>query len=86
MSARAWTEAARFLWQASRGYRLRPWRSPYLLWRVETYSGMAADSIGVGAFWRFLWRERRALAGYLRWTGEMRANMPPTPRRPPAGP
>ena len=85
MSACAWAEAARFLWQASRGHRLRPWRSPYLLWRIETYSGMPADSIGAGAFWRFLWRERRALASYLRWTGEMRAGLRPTPRRPPAG-
>lgn len=86
MSARAWMEAARFLWAAGRGYRLRPWRSPYLLWRIETYSGMPADSIGTRAFFRFLWRERRSLANYLRWTGEMRATMRPTPRQPPAGP
>ncbi len=29
----------RFLWNATRGHRLAPWRSEYLRWRVETYSG-----------------------------------------------
>ena len=27
----------------TRGYRLRPWRSPYLRWRIETYWGLHAD-------------------------------------------
>ena len=35
----------RFLWIASRGYRLRPWDSPYLRWRIETYAGIPAESI-----------------------------------------
>jgi len=35
----------RFLWRASRGYRLRPWNSPYLRWRIETYSGLHAEHI-----------------------------------------
>ena len=82
MTLRAWWEAGRFLWQASRGYRLRPWRSPYLCWRIETYSGIEADAIRPGAFWKFLWRERRRLVGYLRWTGAMRAmlRLPPGAR------
>jgi hypothetical protein len=63
--------ALRFLWMAARGYRLRPWRSPYLRWRIETFSGLPAQNIGFLAFWRFLWTERRRLAGYLRWVGEM---------------
>lgn len=73
MSLRAAVEIARLAWQAARGYRLRPWRSPYLRWRIETYSGQDADSVDAGAFWRFLWRERRQLAAYLRWSGAMRA-------------
>ena len=83
---REWLEAGRFLWQASRGYRLRPWRSPYLRWRVETYSGLEADSIGIRAFWAFAWRERRRLLRYLRWTGTMRTGrgLAPRPPRPPA--
>ena len=65
-------EIFRFVWQAGRGYRLRPWRSPYLRWRIETYSGLAADTITPRIFWRFVWDEHRQLAHYLRWTGEMR--------------
>lgn len=61
----------RFVWTAGRGYRLRPWKSPYLRWRIETYWGWPAASISAGQFWRFLWRERRRLARYLAWVGEM---------------
>ncbi len=60
------------LWTMTRGYRLRPWKSPYLRWRIETYSGMHADRIGFGEFWRFVWRERRDLIRYLRWADRMR--------------
>ena len=63
--------AGRFLWRATRKHRLRPWRSPYLRWRVETFSGLEAERIGMGAFLGFCWRERRALLRFLRWTGSM---------------
>jgi hypothetical protein len=61
----------RFLWIASRGYRLRPWQSPYLRWRIETYSGIPAESITASSFWRFVWLERRSLWQYLRWVKQM---------------
>ena len=48
----------RFLWNATRGHRLTPWRSEYLKWRIETYSGRRADTIGFGFFWLFLWKEK----------------------------
>jgi hypothetical protein len=35
----------RFLWNATRGHRLAPWRSEYLRWRVETYSGKRAETL-----------------------------------------
>jgi hypothetical protein len=63
--------ALRFLWTATAGYRLRPWRSPYLRWRIETYSGMRAEEIGFREFWRFLWRERAGLWRFLAWVAEM---------------
>ena len=63
--------ALRFLWTASRDYRLNPWRSPYLRWRIETFSGIPADSIGFREFWRFTWREKSRLLRFLLWTGEM---------------
>ena len=64
-------QALRFLWRATQGSRLRPWRSPYLRWRIETYSGIPAESIRARDFWRFTWRERRELARFLRWTQAM---------------
>jgi hypothetical protein len=60
----------RFLWNSTRGYRLRPWRSPYLLWRIETYAGIPADSLDRAAFFRFMWKERLSLFQYLRWVRE----------------
>lgn len=63
---------AGFLWDASRGYRRRPWASPYIRWRMETYSGMHADQIDKGAFWTFVRQERRRLLSFLKWAGEMR--------------
>ena len=61
-----------FLWQATRGHRLRPWRSPYLRWRIETYWGIPAARIGFTEFWRFVWTRRRDLLRYLRWAARMR--------------
>ncbi|MCZ2152753.1 MAG: hypothetical protein LC114_02440 [Bryobacterales bacterium] len=61
----------RFLWFASKGYRLRPWASPYLRWRVETYSGIRAESVTFREFWRFLWSQQSNLWRYLRWTSRM---------------
>ena len=63
--------AVRFLWRATRGHRFRPWRSPYLRWRVETFSGLDADRLGAAAFLAFCWRQRGSLWRFLRWTGQM---------------
>ena len=62
---------AKFLAVSTRGYRFRPWASPYLRWRIETYSGLPADSVTAWAFWRFTWRRRRELGRFLLWAGEM---------------
>ena len=61
----------RFLWIATKGHRLRPWNSPYLRWRIETYQGWHADQITPRDFRRFLWENRRDLARFLRWAGRM---------------
>jgi hypothetical protein len=63
--------AVRFLWNATRGHRLRPWRSDYLRWRIETYSGRDAHTIGAREFFRFLWREKRQLLSFLHWAGRL---------------
>jgi hypothetical protein len=64
----------RFLWRATRGYRLTPWRSPYLLWRIETYWGLHAGRIAPGDFFRFSWTHRRELIRFLDWAGRMDAS------------
>jgi hypothetical protein len=69
----------RFLWNATRGHRLAPWRSPYLLWRIETYSGVKVQQIGFIVFWEFVWRERVHLWRFLKWTGEMDRYVHPKP-------
>ncbi len=70
----------RFLWNATRGHRLTPWRSPYLLWRIETYCGLKMQQIGFLEFWEFLWRERGNLWRFLKWTGEMQHFVHPSDR------
>ncbi|HEX4771305.1 MAG TPA: hypothetical protein VH351_10760 [Bryobacteraceae bacterium] len=57
----------RFLWVATRGYRFTPWRSPYLRWRMETYSGIPAESFTAGSFFKLLIRERGPMWRYLLW-------------------
>lgn len=60
-----------FLWRASRGYRLRPWASPYLKWRIETYWGIPAESLTAGRFLGFCWVHRSELLRFLRWAERM---------------
>jgi len=61
----------KFLWRASKGYRLAPWRSPYLLWRIETYWGLHADRISPAEFRAFCWQHRAELWRFLQWAGKM---------------
>lgn len=61
----------RFIRHAMQGHWLRPWKSPYLRWRIETYSGIAAESITARIFWKFVFTEKNRLLHFLRWTAEM---------------
>jgi hypothetical protein len=61
----------KFMWRASRGFRLTAWRSPYIRWRMETYWGIPAEKIGFGDCLAFLWRNRRDMLRYLRWADRM---------------
>lgn len=54
-----------------KGYRLRPWDSPYLRWRVETWSGVPAESLTKESFLEFTWRHRNELWRYLRWAARL---------------
>lgn len=63
--------AFRFLWNATRGTRLAPWRSEYLKWRVETYSGMKAESLGFREIAGFLWQQKWELIRFLGWVDKL---------------
>jgi hypothetical protein len=65
--------ALRYYWTAAKGYRLRPWDSPYIRWRLETFFGPAADGVKGWAFFALLWRERARMRRFLRWAAERRA-------------
>jgi hypothetical protein len=64
--------ALRYYWKLSRGYRLRPWRSPYLRWRMETFFGSEAEPAGPSRFFSLLWRERRRLREFMDWADAYR--------------
>ncbi len=63
--------ALRFIWNATRGHRLAPWRSEYLRWRVETYSGQRAETLTAMGVLGFAWGMRWELLRFLAWTGQM---------------
>jgi len=65
----------RFIWNATRGNRLTPWRSEYLKWRIETYSGKKADSLRAGDVFRFVWVSRWELMDFLAWTGRLQRDV-----------
>ncbi len=70
---RRMTAGLRFWWTATRGHRLRPWRSEYLKWRLETFTGKHAGEVHARDFWRFLVNERKQLFRFLGWRSEMKA-------------
>lgn len=68
------------LWRLSRGHRLRPWRSPYLKWRIETYWGLHADRLSDTDLRMFTWKHRSELFRFLKWAARMErmAGAPPS--------
>lgn len=61
----------RFIWNATRGNRLTPWRSEYLKWRVETYSGKKAETLTTSDIFAFVWASKWELLSFLLWTGRL---------------
>ena len=51
----------------TKGYRFDFWNSPYLRWRVETWSGIDAESLTKKQFLDFMWQHKAELIRYLRW-------------------
>jgi hypothetical protein len=64
--------ALRHYWIIARGYRLRPWASPYLQWRLETFFGQDAAELDAGKFFSLMWRERARMERFLEWVADRR--------------
>lgn len=67
--------ALRFYWMSCKGYRLQPWRSPYIRWRMETFFGPEAAPGDARTFFRLTWRERARLLRFFRWAELRRSEM-----------
>ena len=62
--------ALRYYWITAKGYRFRPWASPYIRWRLETFFGGDMRSLGSAEFFRLIWRERKQLSQFIAWVAE----------------
>ena len=57
----------KFYWLASRGYRLQPWKSPYIQWRFETFLGQEAANLDAHKFLQLSWKYRHNLKSFADW-------------------
>ena len=64
--------ALRYYWITTKGYHLRPWASPYIQWRLETFFGHDAANLTAGKFFSLVWRERASLERFLEWVAQRR--------------
>lgn len=62
--------ALRYYWITTKGFRLRPWRSPYIQWRLETFFGKEAADLDARKFFALMWRERARMERFLGWVDE----------------
>jgi hypothetical protein len=65
--------ALRYYWIIAKGYRLCPWKSPYIQWRLETFFGHEAAGLDARKFFRLMWRERARMERFLGWVAQRRA-------------
>jgi hypothetical protein len=57
---------------AARGYKLNPWDSPYLRWRLETFLGKEAENLSASRFLKILWKYRHQMQNFVDWAAERR--------------
>jgi len=61
-----------YYWISARGYRLQPWKSPYLQWRFETYLGKEAFPLTAKKFLHLTWKYRTELRSFAAWAATRR--------------
>ena len=64
--------ALRYYWIVAKGYRLNPWNSPYLRWRLETFLGQEAAGMDAGKFFHLAWKYRAQMERFIEWAAERR--------------
>src|SRR5258708_17915065 len=55
----------RYYWIVARGYRLNPWKSPYLRWRFETFLGPEAAGLDASKFFHLMWKYRNQMESFV---------------------
>jgi hypothetical protein len=71
----------RYYWITARGYRLCPWKSPYLRWRFETFLGSDAADMGAAKFFRLAWQYRAQMGRFVDWAAERKREQKEARRR-----
>ena len=61
-----------YYWNAARGYRWKPWNSPYMRWRFETFLGSEAANLTARKFFQLAWKYREHLERFVDWASERR--------------
>ena len=61
-----------YYWNAARGYRWKPWKSPYMRWRFETFLGEEAAELTARKFFRLAWKYREYMERFVDWASERR--------------
>jgi hypothetical protein len=61
-----------YYWIVAKGYRLAPWKSPYIRWRFETFLGPEASQLTASKFFRLLWKYRVQMEHFVDWAAERR--------------
>lgn len=61
-----------YYWTAARGHRLKPWRSPYICWRFETFLGKEAADMTASKLFHLAWKYREQMKHFVGWAAERR--------------
>jgi hypothetical protein len=61
-----------YYWNATRGYRWKPWKSPYMRWRFETFLGKEAVDLTARKLFQLAWKYREDLERFVDWASERR--------------
>ena len=63
-------KALRYYWNVARGYRLSPWKSPYLRWRFETFLGAEGADLDAAKFFHLTWKYRSQMQRFVDWAAD----------------